>query len=80
MKYLKNFIYYRLSYQQRIREILPDSFSCFIPAKAEPDYKYAKEGAGKLLHYFFSSNFPSSYTARRISFSFIFRCNCFIII
>lgn len=37
----------RLSYHQRIREILPDSFSCFIPAKPEPDYKYAKEGAGK---------------------------------
>ncbi|XP_056648176.1 nuclear cap-binding protein subunit 1 [Diorhabda carinulata] len=38
----------RLSYFQRIREILPESFSKFIPEKPEPDYKYAQEGAAAL--------------------------------
>ncbi|KAF7274780.1 hypothetical protein GWI33_012549 [Rhynchophorus ferrugineus] len=33
----------RLSYHQRVREILPESFSAFIPEKPESDYKYAKE-------------------------------------
>lgn len=37
----------RLSYYQRIREILPEQFNGFTPVKPEPDYKYAKEGAGK---------------------------------
>ncbi|KAF5299282.1 hypothetical protein FQA39_LY02455 [Lamprigera yunnana] len=38
----------RLSYYQRITEILPESFSKFVPVKGEPDYKYAKEGAASL--------------------------------
>ncbi|ENN81805.1 hypothetical protein YQE_01531, partial [Dendroctonus ponderosae] len=33
----------RLSYHQRIREILPETFAGFIPQKPEPEYKYAKE-------------------------------------
>ncbi|XP_023014411.2 nuclear cap-binding protein subunit 1-like [Leptinotarsa decemlineata] len=38
----------RLSYYQRVREILPEGFSKFIPERAEPDYKYAHEGAASL--------------------------------
>ncbi|CAH1100099.1 unnamed protein product [Psylliodes chrysocephalus] len=38
----------RLSYFQRIREILPPTFSKYIPEKPEPDYKYAQEAATTL--------------------------------
>lgn len=40
-------MFFRLSYHQRIREILPEGFARFIPEKPEPDYKYAQDGAGK---------------------------------
>ncbi|KAH0999365.1 nuclear cap-binding protein subunit 1 [Dendroctonus ponderosae] len=39
----------RLSYHQRIREILPETFAGFIPQKPEPEYKYAKEAEAVTL-------------------------------
>ncbi|CAG9772575.1 unnamed protein product [Ceutorhynchus assimilis] len=33
----------RLSYYQRLKEVLPEAFGCFMPHKPEPEYKYAKE-------------------------------------
>ncbi|XP_044735085.1 nuclear cap-binding protein subunit 1 isoform X2 [Chrysoperla carnea] len=38
----------RLSYHQRVREMVPESFAAFVPAKAEPNYKYSQEGAASL--------------------------------
>ncbi|XP_044756316.1 nuclear cap-binding protein subunit 1 [Coccinella septempunctata] len=55
----------RLSYWQRIREILPDSFSCFIPEKPEPYYKYSQEGAASL---------PGTATAHQLVVSIRQKC------
>lgn len=55
----------RLSYWQRIREILPDSFSCFIPEKTEPYYKYSQEGAASL---------PGTATAHQLVVSIRQKC------
>ncbi|XP_045465883.1 nuclear cap-binding protein subunit 1 [Harmonia axyridis] len=55
----------RLSYWQRIREILPDSFSCFIPEKTEPYYKYSQEGAATL---------PGTATAHQLVVSIRQKC------
>ncbi|XP_071450272.1 nuclear cap-binding protein subunit 1 [Hetaerina americana] len=38
----------RLSYHQRIRDIMPEAFESLIPAKTEPKYKYTGENAGSL--------------------------------
>lgn len=38
----------RLSYHQRIIEIMPDSFSQLLPPKPDPIYKYEAEGASEL--------------------------------
>lgn len=35
----------RLSYHQRITEIIPSSFEKLLPLKALPYYKYEEEGA-----------------------------------
>jgi nuclear cap-binding protein subunit 1 len=42
----------RLSYHQRIKDMMPESFESLIPAKPEAKFKYAAEGAGriKLFH------------------------------
>lgn len=37
----------RLSYHQRITEIIPSSFEKLLPLKALPYYKYEEEGAGE---------------------------------
>ncbi|CAG2056149.1 unnamed protein product [Timema podura] len=37
----------RLSYHQRIKEMMPPSYEALLPAKPEPKFKYAEEGAGK---------------------------------
>lgn len=55
----------RLSYYQIIREILPDSFSCFIPEKPEPCYKYSQEGAAAL---------PGTVTAHQLVVSIRQKC------
>ena len=42
------FLYYRLSYHQRIMDIVPESFSALIPAKPATVYKFGGEaGSGK---------------------------------
>lgn len=38
----------RLSYHQRIVDILPDEFEPLLPIKPAPHYKYEEEGAGSL--------------------------------
>lgn len=38
---------FRLSYHQRIKEMMPDAYSRLIPPEPKPDYKYMHEGAGK---------------------------------
>ena len=40
----------RLSYHQRIKDMMPESFESLIPAKPEPKFKYAAEGAGRIAH------------------------------
>ena len=36
----------RLSYHQRVTEIVPDTFACFIPEKPGPQFRFALEGPG----------------------------------
>jgi nuclear cap-binding protein subunit 1 len=36
----------RLSYRQRVTEIVPDTFACFIPEKPAPQFRFALEGPG----------------------------------
>jgi len=36
----------RLSYHQRVTEIVPDTFACFIPEKPAPQFRFALEGPG----------------------------------
>lgn len=38
----------RLSYHQRIKDMVPESFASFVPPKPEPIYKYSMEGAAAL--------------------------------
>lgn len=38
----------RLSYHQRIKDMMPETFAAFIPPKPEPIYKYSMEGAAAL--------------------------------
>ncbi|XP_063215947.1 nuclear cap-binding protein subunit 1 [Bacillus rossius redtenbacheri] len=38
----------RLSYHQRIKEMMPASYQALLPPKPEPCFKYAEEGAGSL--------------------------------
>ncbi|GBP06866.1 Nuclear cap-binding protein subunit 1 [Eumeta japonica] len=35
----------RLSYHQRIKDMMPESFASYVPPKPEPVYKYSVEGA-----------------------------------
>lgn len=37
----------RLSYHQRIKDMMPETYSKLIPVPGTPDYKYTSEGAGK---------------------------------
>lgn len=39
---------YRLSYYQRIRDMMPEPYIDLIPALPEPIYKYSSEGASTL--------------------------------
>lgn len=41
------FFHSRLSYYQRIADLVPDSFSNLVPLKPVTTFKYAQEGAGK---------------------------------
>ncbi|GLG96631.1 Nuclear cap-binding protein subunit 1, partial [Gryllus bimaculatus] len=38
----------RLSYHQRVKDMMPESYEPLIPVKPEPQYKYTAEGAGSL--------------------------------
>nr|XP_053657498.1 nuclear cap-binding protein subunit 1-like isoform X2 [Cherax quadricarinatus] len=38
----------RLSYRQRIAEVVPEQFDCFVPHKPEPIYKYANADASDI--------------------------------
>lgn len=38
---------FRLSYRQRIAEVVPEQFDCFVPMKPEPVYKFANDTAGE---------------------------------
>ncbi|KAJ0175234.1 hypothetical protein K1T71_009375 [Dendrolimus kikuchii] len=38
----------RLSYHQRIKDIVPETFAAYVPLKPEPIYKYSMEGAASL--------------------------------
>lgn len=38
----------RLSYHQRVKDMMPESYECLIPEKPEPNYKYTADGAGSL--------------------------------
>ncbi|XP_041980530.1 nuclear cap-binding protein subunit 1 [Aricia agestis] len=38
----------RLSYHQRIKDMIPESLAAFVPPKPEPIYKYSMEGAAAL--------------------------------
>ena len=44
------FCIFRLSYHQRIKDMMPESFQSLIPAKPEPKFKYAAEGAGRIKY------------------------------
>lgn len=37
----------RLSYYQRIKEIVPEPYESLLPPMPEPHYKYAAENAGR---------------------------------
>ena len=41
-----NFFLCRLSYHQRLKELVPDNFDPLLPARPSPYYKYEQEGAG----------------------------------
>ena len=43
------YFYCRLSYHQRIRDMMPESYAELIPAVPEPVYKYTSEGASKSI-------------------------------
>jgi len=45
----------RLSYHQRIRECVPESFAELVPLKPQARYKYEEEGSGKCKTYVLSS-------------------------
>ncbi|KAG7169403.1 Nuclear cap-binding protein subunit 1-like [Homarus americanus] len=47
----------KLSYRQRIAEVVPEQFDCFVPPKPEPVYKYANADA---------SDLPGADTAHRL--------------
>ncbi|CAB0011955.1 unnamed protein product, partial [Nesidiocoris tenuis] len=38
-------LFCRLSYHQRIRDIVPRSYDCVLPARPDPFYKYTADGA-----------------------------------
>lgn len=38
----------RLSYHQRIVEMMPETYGKLLPVQPQPNYKYASEEAGKL--------------------------------
>lgn len=37
----------RLSYHQRITEMMPEAYAKLVPVQPQPNYKYASEEAGK---------------------------------
>lgn len=41
--------FFRLSYHQRIKDMMPEAYARLIPPVPGPDYKYMHEGAGKSL-------------------------------
>ena len=41
-----HFIIFRLSYHQRVTDIVPSNFAKLLPPKPVPFYKYEKDGAG----------------------------------
>lgn len=43
------YLFFRLSYHQRIKDMMPESLTSLVPAKPEPTYKYSMEGAGKKI-------------------------------
>lgn len=55
----------RLSYHQRLKDMMPESFGSLIPAKPEPKFKYAAEGAGSL---------PGTTTAHKLVVSIRAKC------
>lgn len=38
---------FRLSYHQRIRDMMPETYAKLIPIPSAPTYKYSSEGAGE---------------------------------
>lgn len=38
---------FRLSYIQRVKDMMPEAYSKLIPALPQANFKYANEGAGK---------------------------------
>nr|CAD7262474.1 unnamed protein product [Timema shepardi] len=56
----------RLSYHQRIKEMMPPSYEALLPAKPDPKFKYAEEGAGSL---------PGTTTAHQLVVSIRQKCS-----
>lgn len=42
--------YCRLSYHQRIVEMMPEAYAKLLPVSPQPNYKYASEEAGKFFY------------------------------
>lgn len=38
----------RLSYHQRIMEMMPETYAKLLPVPSQPNYKYASEEAGEV--------------------------------
>lgn len=48
---IKKMFVFRLSYHQRIVEMMPSSYAKLLPVQPMPNYKYASEEAGKITFF-----------------------------
>lgn len=63
---MKFCFFFRLSYHQRIRDMMPEAYNKLIPVPSAPTYKYSSEAAGKYINFLV-------YNSRLLfRFSFIF--------
>lgn len=51
---IKQYNRFRLSYHQRITEMMPEGYAKLIPVPPQPNYKYASEEAGKYMKRIFT--------------------------
>lgn len=50
------FLLIRLSYHQRIKDMMPEPYAKLIPIPSNPCYKYTSEGAGEFIFFVFNVN------------------------